>query len=99
MKSNIVYIVFLIFSVSFAQKDSTKVYKKKVLESTEVDFLNTYYMQDGNNASVTGGIGNEELTDLTGTIVVSIPMNANDVLTVNAGFSAYTSAPSPTAIV
>ena len=33
----------------------------------EVDFLTSYYSQDGNNASVTGGIGTEELTDLTGT--------------------------------
>ena len=87
-------LLFFVVAITNAQQDSTKVYKKKVLETTEVDFLSTYYSQDGNNASVTGGVGTEELTDLTGTIVVSIPLNADDVLTVDAGFSAYTSASS-----
>ncbi|WP_439152934.1 DUF3570 domain-containing protein [Winogradskyella sp.] len=94
MKKNIIYILLFTALGISAQQDSTKVYKKKVLESTEIDFLSTYYAQDGNNASVTGGIGTEELTDLTGTIVVSMPMNADDVLTVDVGFSAYTSASS-----
>ena len=77
-----------------AQQDSTLVYKKRVLETTEVDFLSSYYSQDGNNASVTGGIGTEKLSDLTATIVVSLPLNDDDVLTVDAGISAYTSASS-----
>lgn len=74
--------------------DSTKVYKKRVLETTEVDFLTSYYTQDGDNAAVSGGIGTEELTDVTGTFVVSIPLNDDDVLTIDAGVSAYTSASS-----
>jgi hypothetical protein len=94
MKNFLVFVLLLVFSLTTAQQDSSKVYKKKVLESTEIDFLSTYYAQTGNNASVTGGIGNEELTDLTGTIVVSMPINADDVLTVDVGFSAYTSASS-----
>ncbi len=69
-------------------------YKKRVLESTEVDFLMSYYAQDGDNAAVTGGVGTEELTDMTPTIVVAMPLNADDVLTVDAGISAYTSASS-----
>lgn len=75
-------------------QDSTSTYKKRVLETTEVDFLASYYTQEGNNAAVTGGIGTEELTDAAPTIVVSIPMNADDVLTIDAGISAYTSASS-----
>jgi len=75
-------------------QDSTKVYKKRVLETTEVDFLTSYYTQDGDNAAVSGGIGTEELTDITGTFVVSIPLNDDDVLTIDAGVSAYTSASS-----
>ncbi len=74
--------------------DSLNAYKKRVLESTEVDFLMSYYEQDGNHASVTGGLGNEELMDITPTFVVAIPLNADDVLTVDAGISAYTSASS-----
>lgn len=92
-------IIFLIFvgsicQVSFSQQDSTLVYKKRVLETTEVDFLSSYYTQQGDNASVTGGIGDEKLTDLTPTIVVSMPLNEDDVLTIDAGISAYSSASS-----
>lgn len=76
------------------QQDDTTTYKKRVLESAEVDFLMSYYTQDGDNAAVTGGMGTEELTDLTPTIVVSIPLNDDDVLTIDAGISAYSSASS-----
>lgn len=88
---------FLLTSLSgFAQElqDATKAYKKRVLETTEVDFLTSYYGQNGDNAAVSGGIGTEELTDITGTFVVSIPLNDDDVLTIDAGVSAYTSASS-----
>jgi hypothetical protein len=85
-----------LFAGSYAQQsqDSVKTYKKRVLETTEVDFLTSYYSQDGDNAAVSGGIGTEELTDVTGTIVVSIPLNDDDILTIDAGVSAYTSASS-----
>ncbi|WP_103071296.1 DUF3570 domain-containing protein [Aquimarina sediminis] len=76
------------------QHDSVETYKKRVLESTEVDFLMSYYTQDGDNAAVTGGLGTEELTDLTPTIVIAIPLNDDDVLTIDAGISAYSSASS-----
>ena len=69
-------------------------YKKRVLESTEVDILSSYYTQEGSNASVTGGVGSEELTDITPTLVVTMPMNADDVLTIDFGISTYTSASS-----
>ena len=69
-------------------------YQKRVLESAEVDFLSSYYTQDGQNAAVSGGIGNENLTDATGTIEVSIPLTADDVLTISGEVSAYSSASS-----
>jgi hypothetical protein len=84
----------LFFGRIIAQQDSIKVYKKRVLETIEIDFLSSYYMQDGDNASVTGGIGNEYLTDLASSIIVSLPLNEDDVLTIDAGFSAYSSASS-----
>ncbi len=91
----LIFCVFT-FAKSYSQtgQDSTKVYKKRVLETIEVDFLTSYYSQDGDNAAVSGGIGTEELTDVTGTFVVSIPLNDDDVLTIDAGVSAYTSASS-----
>jgi len=80
--------------LGIAQQENTGSYKKRVLESTEVDILSSYYSQTGNNASVTGGIGTEELTDVAPSIVVSIPLNDDDVLSVDAGISTYTSASS-----
>lgn len=83
-------LLFFVFA-GYGQ-DTTQVYKKRVLEYTEVDFLSSYYSQDGNNAAVSGGRGNEELTDFTATYVISIPLNDDDILSIDAGISAYTSA-------
>ncbi|WP_103864346.1 DUF3570 domain-containing protein [Aquimarina sp. I32.4] len=95
MKKLLYIIVLLTVSVVTAQeKDLSNTYKKRVLESSEIDFLMSYYAQEGDNAAVTGGIGTEELTDITPTIVLSIPLNDDDVLTIDAGISAYSSASS-----
>jgi hypothetical protein len=79
----------------FSQESSDSIqFKKRVLESTEVDFLLSYYKQDGSKSAVSGGIGSEELTDLASNIVVAMPLNDDDVLTVDIGISAYSSASS-----
>lgn len=74
--------------------DSTRVYKKRILENTEVDMLMSLYTQDGDHSAVGGGVGTENLQDITPTIVISVPLNDDDVLTIDAGISAYTSASS-----
>ncbi len=71
-----------------------KTYKKRVLESTEVDILTSLYTQDGDHAAVSGGIGTEKLTDGAAAIVVAVPLNDDEVLTIDASVSAYTSASS-----
>ncbi len=81
------------FTGVWAQQGDTG-YKKKVLETSEIDLLFSYYDQDGVHAAVTGGEGSEELTDATSTIVLRLPMNEDDILTVDVGLSAYTSASS-----
>lgn len=96
-KSILIALVVLTSSLGFAQElenESEKAYKKRVLETTEIDFLSSFYYQDGDNAAVSGGLGTEELTDVTATVIVAIPMNDDDVLTIDAGASAYTSASS-----
>lgn len=92
----LVAVLFFAFGLSYAatKQDSINTYKKRVLESTEIDLLMSYYKQDGDHSSVGGGIGTEELTNSTPTIVISIPLNDDDVLTIDAGLSAYTSASS-----
>ncbi|MCI4443362.1 MAG: hypothetical protein JHC39_07645, partial [Lentimicrobium sp.] len=95
MKKFILVLVLLNGVFSFAQeKDSTKVFKKRVLESAEVDFLASYYHQEGTHSAVSGGIGSEKLTDGASNIVVAVPLNEDDVLTIDAGISAYSSASS-----
>lgn len=90
---SLIYIVVLFKTLTvFAQEDTS--YKKRVLETAEIDLLFSYYGQDGRNAAVTGGEGTEELTDATSTVVVRIPLGEDDILTVDAGVSAYTSASS-----
>jgi len=94
MNKQILSIIFLMLAtLGFSQEKETA-YKKRVLETIEVDLLSSFYFQDGDNAAVSGGIGTEELTDLTGTMIVSIPLNDDDVLTIDAGISAYSSASS-----
>ncbi|MEQ6119216.1 DUF3570 domain-containing protein [Reichenbachiella sp. MALMAid0571] len=93
------YSILFIFSsvLSFAQtesQDSSRVYKKKVLEAVEVDFLMSFYSQNGQHSAVGGGVGSEKLKDNTPTLVVNIPLGNDDVLTVDAGISAYSSASS-----
>lgn len=92
----VLLIVCMLCGSGYAQQNigANNSYKKRVLETTEVDFLSSYYSQNGDNAAVTGGIGTEELTDVTGTIIVSVPLNDDDILTIDAGVSAYTSASS-----
>lgn len=96
MKNKLKYIFFFFGACAFAQEsDSTEVaYKKRVLESTEIDFLASYYKQDGIHSAVSGGRGMEDLTDITPTVVVAMPLSDDEVLTIDVGISAYTSASS-----
>ncbi|MBX2818009.1 MAG: DUF3570 domain-containing protein [Saprospiraceae bacterium] len=95
MIKRIVSGVFLMLPLMLcSQSDSTEIYRKRVLESVELDFLSSYYEQSGANAAVTGGIGTEQLDDATGTIVVSIPIKTDAILKIDAGVSAYSSASS-----
>lgn len=92
---NIRLLLFLcLLFIGFVTYGQDTSYKKRVLETTEIDALFSYYGQDGNNAAVTGGDGSEELTDVTSSLIVRLPMNEDDVLTLDIGISAYTSASS-----
>jgi hypothetical protein len=89
------FLFFLLSTLSYGQeKDSTVVFKKRVLESAEVDFIASYYDQDGTHSAVSGGIGSEKLDDFATNITVAMPLNDDDVLTIDLGLSAYSSASS-----
>ena len=93
MKKTLLLILCFTTLMAYSQ-DTIVSYKKRVLESVEIDLLASYYSQDGDNAAVTGGIGTEELTDLASSIVISIPLNDDAILKIDANVSAYTSASS-----
>lgn len=52
-------------------KDSTS-YKSTKLKIDEINLVSSFYQQDGNNSSVTGGIGTEKLTDISNTLDVRL---------------------------
>jgi len=84
----------IILSLPAQEKKDDGVFKKRVLDNTEVNWLLSVYGQDGSNAAVTGGIGTEELKDFAQNIQVTIPVNTDDVLNLDLTISGYTSASS-----
>ncbi len=66
----------------------------KVLDRAEVDFLFSFYHQEGNNSAVTGGTGTEKLSDVAAVIIVNVPIKPKRDLNVDYGVSYYTSASS-----
>jgi hypothetical protein len=86
-------LVFVILYLNVAgQQTGTSQSQPK--EKTEVDFLFSYYQQDGNNSAVTGGIGTEKLTDVASNIIVNVPMKPQKNLVMDYGVSYYSSASS-----
>lgn len=61
-------------------------------EPVEIDFLFTYYDQDGVHSPVTGGEGTEKLEDRAGQIIVNVPLDSATWVAVNSHFNYYTSA-------
>lgn len=95
-------IIFLSSQTFYTQqtsvaKDSTT-YKKRKLKIEEINFTSGYYQQDGDNAAVTGGVGDEHLTDVATTLNLSLSKydkyNRKHGLKVELGVDVYTSASS-----
>ena len=92
--------IFLTLFAAFAQttpKDSTE-YKSRKLTFEEANLVTSYYRQDGNNSAVTGGIGTEKLTDISGAIDVKLTRwdrhDKKHSFDVEVGIDHYTSASS-----
>jgi hypothetical protein len=91
---------YLSIVCSFAQApepDSVGFTNRK-LHLDEVDFVSSYYQQDGNNSAVTGGIGTEELTDFANTLNITLlktdAKNRSHTYGLELGLDHYTSASS-----
>ena len=61
----------LLHSYSQSSNDSSGFQSRK-LKLEEINLVSSYYNQDGNNSSVTGGIGTEKLTDIANVIDIKL---------------------------
>jgi len=99
MKKICLVVVGLYLSLLSAFSQDTAQYKSKKLTIDEVNFVSSYYHQDGDNSGVTGGIGTEKLTDIAN--IIEVQMSNYDsstqkkkVVDVSLGVDHYTSASS-----
>lgn len=67
-------------------------YENPDWKTVDINFLSSYYTQDGNNSPVTGGEGTEQLTDFTQKIILSIPLKEKTTLKLDGGYDFYSSA-------
>ncbi len=86
----ILFVLVSLFSLNlFAQSDYQMKGNEKEIDA---NFLFGYYQQDGDNAAVTGGVGTEELQDFASLIVVNLPLDTINAISINLGADFYTSA-------
>jgi len=97
MRKIIMSVAALMFfiNVAKAQTDSTASGKFKI---DQVDFVSSYYHQNGNNSAVTGGVGSEKLNDFGNSIDMQMSKydkNLNKhLLNFELGVDVYSSASS-----
>ena len=84
------------FSQNTQKIDSA--YRSRKLRFEEANIVSSYYKQDGNNAVVTGGIGSQNLSDISTSIDVKLvkydKRNRKHNLSIELGIDHYTSASS-----
>lgn len=91
--------IYLSTLVGFSQsKADSSEYKDRKLKLEEINFVSSYYQQDGNNSAVTGGVGSEKLTDFATTIDVRLSrydrLYRKHTISGELGIDVYTSASS-----
>ncbi len=83
---------------AFAQHTDSAKYLSRKLKVDEINFVSSYYSQDGNNSAITGGIGTEKLTDYSNGLEVRLlkfnKKQRKINIDVNIGIDYYTSASS-----
>lgn len=76
-------------------QDSTG-YASRELRIDEINFVSSYYSQNGNHSPVTGGIGTERVTDISNGLTLNLVWLNNSLhkntLSVGLGFDYHTSA-------
>jgi hypothetical protein len=87
--------MFLLCFGSHAQSTSSD-YKNMNLKVEDVNIVSGYYSQTGNHAAVTGGIGNQAVTDISNTIDLKLVkydiLNRKHSLNIELGIDHHTAA-------
>ncbi len=78
--------------LSTSQTDPPASDTVKKLDPVKIDFMYSYYEQDGLHSPVTGGIGDERLKDNAFKISAYIPLNKKTDFNILVGIDLYTSA-------
>lgn len=84
MRLQLVSILCCLAFFSFAQEN----------ESVTVDFIQSYYEQDGNHSAVTGGEGTQAMFNIAQKMIVNVPLKNNNSVQVVEGISFFSSASS-----
>lgn len=63
-------IVASLLNGAFAQTKKDSNYESRKLKLDEINFVTSYYQQDGNNSAITGGVGTEYLWDIANSLDV-----------------------------
>ncbi len=91
------FYVGILGAFSQTANDSSS-YKNKKLKTDEINFVTSYYNQDGNLSPVTGGIGTEKLSDIATTFELKLSKydkrNLKHSVNFELGIDHYTSASS-----
>lgn len=72
-------------------------YKSRPLRIDEINLVSSYYSQDGKHSAITGGIGTEQVTDISNGIELKLAWNGNthlNTLSLGLGIDHHTSASS-----
>jgi len=85
-------IILLLFISSTALAQSDEYQMKKNDGEVEIDFLTSYYDQDGDNSAVEGGVGTEALWDVSSMMIVNVDLDSIKSLNIMAGADIYSSA-------
>jgi hypothetical protein len=82
------YHFFLVSGICTCTDKEPEFKKKRVLENIEVDFSKLLMIRMEQDQLYLDGLGSEKLSDVASNIIVAMPLNDDDVLTVDLGISA-----------
>lgn len=84
------------FTVSTPAVTDTSDYKLRKLHVDEVDFVSSYYNQNGDHSAVTGGIGTEKVTDVANSLTLNLvwlnKASNKNTLAIGLGFDYHSAA-------